>query len=177
MVGRLDAWRGECVCWLFVSSSLGLREINPRQRPPAYRLTGFTPRQRPSRSTSNLQTTHTLNQPTMHLIIHPFNHPSVHSPTHSFPPLFIQPPFHSSTISPSIHHSSIHSPIQTTLYPSIRPSILPFKLPFNHPSKQPSIYPLIHPRIHPSTQMQPYSIRQTAKSSPPTTGLVAIETQ
>jgi len=34
MDGWLDAWVCECVCWLIVSSSLGLREINPRQRPP-----------------------------------------------------------------------------------------------------------------------------------------------
>ena len=30
----INAWLGECVRWSFVSSSLGLREINPRQRPP-----------------------------------------------------------------------------------------------------------------------------------------------
>ena len=33
VVGWLDAWVRECVCWLIVSSSLGLREIKPRQRP------------------------------------------------------------------------------------------------------------------------------------------------
>jgi len=33
MVGWMDDRMGECLCWLIVSSSLGLREIKPRQRP------------------------------------------------------------------------------------------------------------------------------------------------
>src|SRR6218665_3282898 len=41
--GWMDDWMHDLVnvYWLFVSSSMGLREIKPRQRPPAYRLTGF----------------------------------------------------------------------------------------------------------------------------------------
>src|SRR6218665_1793567 len=47
--------------------------------PTADRLTGFTPRQRPSRSTTNKRRTHTLKQPCMQSSIQPYT--SVHSPT------------------------------------------------------------------------------------------------
>ena len=30
----INSWLGECTCWSFVSNSLGLREINLRQRAP-----------------------------------------------------------------------------------------------------------------------------------------------
>src|SRR6218665_354998 len=105
-----------CVCWLTVSSSLGLREINPRQRPHClYRLTGFTPRQRPSRSTTNKQPTHThtFNQP----CIHPSTQPSVRPLTHIYLHPSIQPLIHPNTHlstrpnhPPSIHPPSIRPP-------------------------------------------------------------------
>src|SRR6218665_1553944 len=66
-------------------------------QPPIHSLTGFTPCQRPSRSATNKQPTHTCTQPTMHPIIHPFNHPSVHSPTDSNIHPFIHKHIHSST--------------------------------------------------------------------------------
>src|SRR6218665_8545 len=102
----------------------------------------------------------------MHPIIHAYNHPSVHLPTHSF----IHQPIHSPTLSfihhPSVH-SSINSPIQTTLHPSA------------HPPSRPLIQTTIHRSIHPSIRSpkgnrrsRPIPYRQTAKSSPPTTGLV-----
>src|SRR6218665_3278533 len=109
-----------CVCWLTVSSSLGLREINPRQSPHClYRLTGFTPRQRPSRSTTNKQPTHTHS--TNHASIHPPSHPSVHSPTYTYTHPF--------------NHSSIHPPVQTLIYPPVRTTL--------HQS-------IHHPSVHPN---------------------------
>jgi len=106
--------------------SLGLREIKPRQRPPAFRLTGFTPRQRPSRSTTNKQPTHTFTQPCIHTLIHtsihpphPFTHPSTHTSIH--------PPFHSVThpfIHPSIH--SFHASLHPFILATPRPPTIPF---------------------------------------------------
>src|SRR6218665_3417615 len=110
----------------------------------------------------------------MHSIIHlfltirPYTHPHIHSTTQS-----IQPHFYSNTLRPSTH-PLIHSPIQTTLYPLIRPSTFSstHTCTFIHPPKQPSIHPSIR-----SPYCNRIPSRQTAKSSPPTTGLVAIETQ
>src|SRR6218665_2194265 len=100
MDGLLDdwmhAWLGECVCGLIVSSSLGLRDIKPRQRPLPIGLRGFTLRQRTSKFTTNKKPMHTLNQPCIHPIIHPTIRPSTHPHTHS--------PICSST------HPSIHLP-------------------------------------------------------------------
>src|SRR6218665_4135072 len=109
---------------------------------------------------------HTFTQPciqsSIHLTICPYTHPHIHSHAHSFThpfihPLSVRPLIHPFThlndplsINPLIHppvHTSIHPPIQTTTYRSILPSIHSPKC-----NRNPS--------------------RQTAKSSPPTTGLV-----
>src|SRR6218665_2912519 len=90
-----DAWLGECGYWLFASSSLGLREYTPRQRPLAYKLTGFTPRQMPSRSTTNKRPTHTFTQPSVRTVAHTSIHPPIHSPTHPFIHQYIHPHTHS----------------------------------------------------------------------------------
>src|SRR6218665_3388684 len=115
MDGLLDdwmhAWLGECVCGLIVSSSLGLRDIKPRQRPLPIGLRGFTLRQRTSKFTTNKKPMHTLNQPCIHPIIHPSNHPSVHSPTHPFTHPSVHPPIH-----PPIHHRNPQS-----THPSVHP--------------------------------------------------------
>src|SRR6218665_1011435 len=99
--------------------------------PTANRLTGFTPRQRPSRSTTNKQRTHTfiqsciqsLNQPYVRTLTHtsihpthPFTHRSIH-PRHPFthPHLFTHPihsPIHSSTHSST--HPYVHLPHPST---------------------------------------------------------------
>ena len=114
------------MCRLFVSSSKGLREIKPRQRPPAYRLTGFyaTPE---AQQVYYQQTTDAHTQPT----IHPLNHPSAHSPKHPFT------------------HPSIHPPISSSIHPPIHPPI-PI-----HPNNPPSIHLSIHhPSVRPNASHQ-----------------------
>src|SRR6218665_2750508 len=87
--------------------------------PTADRLTGVTPRQRPSRSTTNKRQTHTLKQPCMQSSIQPYvctltHHTSIHPPhplTHrSSHPLHpfthtIHLPTHSSNHHPFTHAS------------------------------------------------------------------------
>src|SRR6218665_1983189 len=89
---------------------------------PADRLTGFTPRQRPSRATTNTQI-----RPIMHPITHPSNYTSVHSPTHPFTHL-------------------IHSPTIQSLTVSINPPH-----PFTSPSNHQTIHPMTHTATHPHT--------------------------
>src|SRR6218665_639551 len=112
-----------CVgCLLAVAWAYG--RLSHARGPLPIGLRGFTPRQRPSRSATNKQPTHTFNQPCIHSSIHsticPYTHPHIHSPTPS-----IHPPIHSPT--PSIH----------PLYP------------FTHPSIQPIIHSFTHPPTHP----------------------------
>src|SRR6218665_332393 len=147
------------MCWLFVSSSLGLREIKPRQRPPAYRLTGFyaTPA---GLLLTNKQRTHSTNQSciqsSIHSTIRTYTHPHIHSPNNSFTHPFIHPP----SVRPLTHHSFIHSPSKQ---PFIHPSAHPPSRPHIHSSTLPNNNPSIHPFIHPFTQMQPYSISPDRK--------------
>src|SRR6218665_2653555 len=170
--------------------------------PTAYRLTGFTPRQRPSRSTTNKRPTHIFTQSCTQPSIHPASHPSVHSPTHPFTHPFIHPTIHSPThpfihspthpfIHPSIHPPSTHEPsIQSPIHPHVHSSTLSFihpSIPI-HPFS-PSIHTPIHPRNSPSTNPSVYLCatayrasefipnRQRAESQPPTTGSLPIETQ
>src|SRR6218665_2607818 len=148
MVGCMDDWMhgwvNVCVGWLLAVAWAYGRLSHARGSLPIG-LRGFTPRQRPSRSTTNEHTTRTHS--TNHdPIVHPFNHTSVHSPIHSFTHPFIQPPLHSS---------------------SIRPPIDPLIHPFAHPNYFSSIHPpnqtTLHRSIHPFTQMQPYSISPDRK--------------
>jgi len=116
----MHGWMNVCVGWLLVVA-WAYGRLSHARGPTAYRLTGFTPRQRPSRSTTNKQTTHTFNQPTMHPIIHPFHstirpytHPHIHSPTHSFTNPFIHPPSVRPLIHPFAHTNNpsfIHPPV------------------------------------------------------------------
>src|SRR6218665_3767670 len=123
MVGYMNDWTHGCVyvCWLIVSSSMGLREINPRQRPPAY--IGLRAL-RHARGPAGLLLTnnqHKYIHPTLHPTIHSSNHPFVHSPTHPF----THPSIHT-FINTSIHSHpsilSIHSSILATLHPPTPPS-------------------------------------------------------
>src|SRR6218665_2711203 len=119
-----------CVgCLLVVAWAYG--RLSHARGHPAYRLTGFTPRQRPSRSTTNKQRTHSTNHASNHPSI---SHPSVHPLTHR-------------SIHPSIR-SSTHPIIHASTSPSIYP-IDPFSLSINT-SSQPSI----HRHTRPSTHMQ-----------------------
>src|SRR6218665_244980 len=132
------------MCWLIVSSSLGLREIKPRQRPPAYRLTGFLRHARDPAGLllTNKQRTHSTN----HASNHPSIQPSVCTLTHTF----IHPPIHSPTIS-FIHHPSVHSPTHS----------------FIHPSKQLSIYPSTHPSVRPNATVFQIARPQNHRLQPP----------
>src|SRR6218665_3622661 len=105
--------------------------------PTADRLTGFAPRQRPSRSTTNKKRTHTLKQPCMQSSIQPYvrtltHHTSIHPPhalthrtSHPLQPFThtIHQPIHSITI-----HSSTHPPTHLST-PSIYSSIYPHSHP------------------------------------------------
>src|SRR6218665_2062560 len=153
----MHGWVNVCVgCLLVVAWAYG--RLSYARGPLPIGLRGFKPRQRPSRSTTNKQTTHTLNQPTMLPIIHPFNHPYVYSPTHSFTQPFIHPPFHSSTIRLSTHpliHPFSHPNNPLSIHPPIYPPV--------HTSIHPPIQTTLHRSIHPFTQMQPYSISPDRK--------------
>src|SRR6218665_293901 len=156
MVGCMDDWMhgwvNVCVGWL-LAVAWAYGRLSHARGPLPIGLRDFTPRQRPSRSATNKQPTHTFNQPCIHSSIHstisPYTPPHIHSPTPS-----IHPPIHSPI--PSIHplHSFTH-PIHS-LIPSMHPpipgnprihqhihqsiySILPFSPPF-HSSSQPSIH-------------------------------------
>src|SRR6218665_3549808 len=98
----MHGWVNVCIsCLLVVAWAYG-RLIHARG-PTAYRLTGFTPRQRTSRSTTNKKSTHTLNQPCIQSSIHPL-HPSIciHPPVHQFKHPCIYPSSHP-PILPSTH--------------------------------------------------------------------------
>src|SRR6218665_264571 len=94
----MHGWVNVCLgCLLVVAWAYG-RLIHARG-PTAYRLTGFTPRQRPNRSTTNNRPTH-IHQPCTQSSIHPSSHPSVHSTTHSPTHLFTHPFIHPPILSP-----------------------------------------------------------------------------
>src|SRR6218665_1854598 len=163
MVGWMDDWNEGVGCFLVVAWAYG-RLIHARGPLPTG-LRGFTPRQRPSRSTTNKQPTHTFIQP----CIHPSNHPSVHPPIHSpihphihpFHPS-IHPPFHSST-HPFIH-PSVHPPIRSSTHPFIHPSVRP---PIHsHPSILP-IHSFILATLHPPTLPSTHVQADTAYLNPP----------
>src|SRR6218665_2495257 len=108
---------------LIVARAYG--RLSHARGPTADRLTGLTPRQRPSRSTTNKKPTHTLKQPCMQSSIQPYvrtlthhtsTHP-IHSPTDPvthpiriYTP-FIHQPIHSATI-----HSSTHPPTHPPIH-------------------------------------------------------------
>src|SRR6218665_3986934 len=111
------------MCRSFVSSSLGLREINPRQRPPCRQAYGLyaTPE---AQQVYYQQTTNTHIRPITRPITHPSNLTSVHSPIHPFTHLIHSTPIHSSTQSihplhPFTHPSIIHPRIHQPIHPSI----------------------------------------------------------
>src|SRR6218665_3858734 len=107
-----------CVGCLLVVAWAYERLIHARG--PLDRLTGFMPRQRPSRSTTNKQPIHALSQPCIQSSI---NHPPINSPTHPFTHPFNHPPI----------RSPIHSPT--------RPPFPSPTHPFTNPSFHSPIYP------------------------------------
>src|SRR6218665_370591 len=112
-------------CLLVVARAYG--RLSHARGPLPIGLRGFTPRQRPSRSTTNKQPTHTLNQPYIQSSIQPSVrsltrtsiHPPIHSPTHPFthssihPHPFIHPPIH-----PPIPIHPNNPPSPSTIHPS-----------------------------------------------------------
>src|SRR6218665_40588 len=109
-----------CVGCLLVVAWAYERLIHARG--PLDRLTGFMPRQRPSRSTTNKQPIHALSQPCIQSSI---THPPINSPTHPFTHPFNHPPIRS-PIHPSIPPPAplfLHQPIHSPTHPSIHPYI------------------------------------------------------
>src|SRR6218665_842156 len=133
MHGWMNAFVGRL---LVVAWAYG--RLSHARGPTADRLTGFAPRQRPSRATTNKKRTHTLKQPCMQSSIQPYvrtltHHTSIHPPyalthriSHPLHPFThtIHQPIHSITI-----HSSTHPPTHPPIHP---PNYLP------HPSTHPS---------------------------------------
>src|SRR6218665_2185870 len=115
MHGWVNAFVGRL---LIVAWAYG--RLSHARGPTADRLTGFKPRQRPSRSTTNKKRTHTLKQPCMQSSIQPYIRTLTH-PIHSLTPYIHQP----------IYLATIHSPTHPPTHPPIHP---PIHLP--HPSTQ-----------------------------------------
>jgi len=174
MHGWVNAFVGRL---LIVAWAYG--RLSHARGPTADRLTGFTPLQRPSRSTTNKQPTHTLNQPCTHSSIHPTirpcTHPHIHSPILSIHPPYIHSPY------PLTH--LIHSPTHPFIHPCIRSSTHPFTHPSIHPhpsilyihpyipsSSQPSIHPSVRQpvcnRICLTSESIPFCQRQNCRRQP-----------
>src|SRR6218665_1617646 len=119
MVGWMDDWMQGLVtvcigCLLVVAGAYG--RLGHARGPLPIGLRGFTPRQRPSRSTTNKQQTHTFNQPCIQSSIQPYTYPHINSPTHPLIHPTTHPPIHSST------HPFIHLSTHTSIL-SMQPSI------------------------------------------------------
>src|SRR6218665_1453181 len=154
MVEWLDDWMhglvNMCVCWLFVSTGLGLRDINPRQRPLPIDLRAFRHARGPrglllTNNRYSNSARYASNHPSIQVdgrMVRPLTHKSIYPPIHS--PTY---PFTYTSTKPSIHspsHLSTHIPIHppTYIHPSTHPCI---RTPANPPT-----HPSIHSPIHPS---------------------------